>query len=370
MKKALITGITGQDGAYLAELLLEKGYEVHGIKRRASLFNTDRIDHLYQDPHEKDVRLKLHYGDLTDSMNLTRIIQEVQPDEIYNLGAMSHVRVSFDTPEYVGNVDGLGTLRILEAVRLLGLTEKTRIYQASTSELYGLVQEVPQKETTPFYPRSPYAVAKMYGYWITVNYREAYDMYACNGILFNHESPLRGETFVTRKITRAAARIALGLQETFYLGNLNSKRDWGHAKDYVKAMWLILQQEKPEDFVIATGITTTIRDFVRMAFTELGIELEFEGEGVEEIAKVKSCSNSEFKVKEGQVILKIDPRYFRPTEVDLLIGDPTKSQQKLGWELEYDLPALVKDMVQSDLRLFQKDQYLKDGGHDILNYYE
>lgn len=370
MKKALITGITGQDGAYLTELLLEKGYEVHGIKRRSSLFNTDRIDHLYQDPHEEEIRLKLHYGDLTDSMNLTRIIQEVQPDEIYNLGAMSHVRVSFDTPEYVGNVDGLGTLRILEAVRLLGLTEKTKIYQASTSELYGLVQEVPQKETTPFYPRSPYAVAKMYGYWMTVNYREAYDMFACNGILFNHESPLRGETFVTRKITRATCRITLGLQETFYLGNLNSKRDWGHAKDYVRAMWSILQQDKPEDFVIATGVTTTIRDFVRMSFAELGIELEFKGEGVDEFAVVKSSENKDFPIKVGQVVLKIDPKYFRPTEVDLLIGDPSKCKEKLGWKPEYDLEGLVKDMIESDLKLFKKDKYLQDGGHDTLNYFE
>ncbi|OHX64930.1 GDP-mannose 4,6-dehydratase [Flammeovirga pacifica] len=370
MKKALITGITGQDGAYLTELLLEKGYEVHGIKRRSSLFNTDRIDHLYQDPHEENVKLKLHYGDLTDSMNLTRIIQEVQPDEIYNLGAMSHVRVSFDTPEYVGNVDGLGTLRILEAVRLLGLTEKTRIYQASTSELYGLVQEVPQKETTPFYPRSPYAVAKLYGYWMTVNYREAYNMYACNGILFNHESPIRGETFVTRKITRAVSKIALGLQETLYLGNLNSKRDWGHAKDYVKAMWLILQQDKAEDFVIATGVTTTIRDFVKMSFAEVGIELEFEGEGVDEVAKVKACSNPQYQIEIGQIVLKVDPQYFRPTEVDLLIGDPTKSKEKLGWELEYDLDGLVKDMMQSDLKLFKKEKYLLEGGHDILNQYE
>ncbi|MBB3700970.1 GDP-mannose 4,6-dehydratase [Flammeovirga yaeyamensis] len=370
MKKALITGITGQDGAYLTELLLEKGYEVHGIKRRSSLFNTDRIDHLYQDPHEENVKLKLHYGDLTDSMNLTRIIQEVQPDEIYNLGAMSHVRVSFDTPEYVGNVDGLGTLRILEAVRLLGLTEKTRIYQASTSELYGLVQEVPQKETTPFYPRSPYAVAKLYGYWITVNYREAYNMYACNGILFNHESPIRGETFVTRKITRAVSKIALGLQDTLYLGNLNSKRDWGHAKDYVKAMWLILQQDKAEDFVIATGVTTTIRDFVKMSFAEVGIELDFEGEGVDEVAKIKSCNNPEYQIEIGKTVLRVDPQYFRPTEVDLLIGDPTKSKEKLGWELEYDLEGLVKDMMESDIKLFKKDKYLKEGGHDILNQYE
>ena len=350
MKKALITGITGQDGAYLTEFLLNKGYEVHGIKRRSSLFNTDRIDHLYQDPHEKEVKLKLHYGDLTDSGNIIRIIQEVQPDEIYNLGAMSHVKVSFDTPEYTANVDGLGTLRILEAVRLLGLIEKTKVYQASTSELYGLVQETPQSETTPFYPRSPYAVAKIYGYWITKNYREAYNMFACNGILFNHESPMRGETFVTRKITRAVARIALGLQEGLYLGNIDAKRDWGHAKDFVKAMWLILQQDEPEDFVIATGVTTTVRDFVKMSFNEVGIEIEFEGQGIDETAKVIKCNNKEFQIKAGQVVLKIDPRYYRPTEVELLIGDPTKAKEKLGWELEYDLKGLVEDMMRSDIR--------------------
>ena len=370
MKKALITGITGQDGAYLAELLLKKGYEVHGIKRRSSLFNTDRIDHLYQDPHETNIKLKLHYGDLSDSANIIRIIQEVQPDEIYNLGAMSHVKVSFDTPEYTANVDGIGTLRILEAVRLLGLTEKTRIYQASTSELYGLVQEVPQKETTPFYPRSPYAVAKLYGYWITVNYREAYNMFAVNGILFNHESPLRGETFVTRKITRAACRIALGLQDCCYLGNLDAKRDWGHAEDYVVAMWLILQQEKPEDFVIATGITTTVRDFVKKAFAELGISLGFEGEGANEIGKVVACSNPDYQLKPGTVVIKVDKAYYRPTEVELLIGDPTKAKEKLGWELKYDLDGLVKDMMSSDIELFKRDQYLQDGGHNILNYHE
>jgi GDPmannose 4,6-dehydratase len=361
MKRALITGITGQDGAYLAELLLKKGYEVHGIKRRSSLFNTDRIDHLYQDPHEKNIKLKLHYGDLTDSTNLIRIIQEVKPDEVYNLGAMSHVKVSFDTPEYTANVDGLGTLRILEAVRILGMEKKTRIYQASTSELYGLVQEVPQKETTPFYPRSPYAVAKMYGYWITVNYREAYGMYACNGILFNHESPIRGETFVTRKITRAAARISLGLQEKLFLGNLSAKRDWGHAKDYVEAMWLMLQQDQAEDFVIATGITTTVRDFVKMAFKEAGIEVEFNGVGANEIG---------FDKKTGREIVAVDPRYFRPTEVDLLLGDPTKAQTKLKWKPKYDLAGLVKDMMQSDLELFKRDQYLKDGGHKIFEYHE
>ena len=371
MKKvALITGITGQDGAYLAELLLEKGYIVHGIKRRTSLFNTDRIDHLYQDPHIEDRNLILHYGDMTDSMNLTRIIQEVQPDEIYNLAAMSHVKVSFDTPEYTANADGIGTLRILEAIRFLNLTEKTKVYQASTSELYGMVQEVPQKETTPFYPRSPYAVAKMYAYWITVNYREAYDMFACNGILFNHESPLRGETFVTRKITRATAKIALGLQDKFYLGNLDSKRDWGHAKDYVRAMWMILQQEKPEDFVIATGITTTVRDFVRMSFVELGIELDFKGEGVNEKAYVKSCSNPEYQLEVGKEVLAVDPAYFRPTEVDLLIGDPAKCNEKLGWKPEYDLPALVKDMVISDVKLMKKETYLKKGGYEILNEFE
>ncbi|WP_254412879.1 GDP-mannose 4,6-dehydratase [Dyadobacter diqingensis] len=370
MKKALITGITGQDGAYLAELLLSKGYEVHGIKRRSSLFNTQRIDHIYEDPHEKNVRFHLHYGDLSDSTNIIRIIQEVQPDEIYNLGAMSHVQVSFEEPEYTANVDGIGTLRILEAVRLLGLTKKTRIYQASTSELYGLVQEVPQSERTPFYPRSPYAVAKLYGYWITVNYREAYDMYAVNGILFNHESPLRGETFVTRKITRAVARIALGLQEKVFLGNLDAQRDWGHAKDFVEAMWLILQQEVAEDFVIATGVTTRIRDFVRMAFAEVGVELEFIGEGVNEIAKVVKCNDPNYQIKIGQEVVAIDPKYFRPTEVELLIGDPTKSMTKLGWKPKYDLKALVNDMVSADLTLFKKDQILENSGHRVMNYYE
>lgn len=370
MKKALITGITGQDGAYLAELLLSKGYEVHGIKRRSSLFNTQRIDHIYEDPHEKNVRFHLHYGDLSDSTNIIRIIQEVQPDEIYNLGAMSHVQVSFEEPEYTANVDGIGTLRILEAVRLLGLTKKTKIYQASTSELYGLVQQVPQSETTPFYPRSPYAVAKLYGYWITVNYREAYDMFAVNGILFNHESPLRGETFVTRKITRAVARIALGLQDKVFLGNLDAQRDWGHAKDFVEAMWLILQQEVAEDFVIATGITTRIRDFVRMAFAEAGIELEFTGEGVKEIAKVIKCNNPAYQVEIGKEVVAIDERYFRPTEVELLIGDPTKSMTKLGWKPKYDLKALVNDMVTADLILFKKDQILENSGHRVMNYYE
>lgn len=370
MKKALITGITGQDGAYLAELLLNKGYEVHGIKRRTSLFNTDRIDHLYEDPHEKEIKFKLHYGDLTDSTNLIRIIQEVQPDEIYNLGAMSHVQVSFDTPEYTADVDAVGTLRLLEAVRLLGLVEKTRIYQASTSELYGLIQETPQTEQTPFYPRSPYAVAKMYGYWITVNYREAHNMYACNGILFNHESPLRGETFVTRKITRAAARISLGMQETMYLGNLDAKRDWGHAKDYVEAMWLMLQQDKPEDFVIATGITTSVRDFLRKTFTELGVELEFTGSGKEEKATVKQLLQANEYLKVGQVVVKVDPRYFRPTEVDLLIGDPAKAKAKLNWQPKYSLDSLIKEMVAADLELFKRDRYLKDGGHKVFEYHE
>jgi GDPmannose 4,6-dehydratase len=370
MKRAIITGVTGQDGAYLVELLLSKGYEVHGIKRRSSLINTERIDGLYQDPHESEVRFILHYGDLTDSTNLIRIIQQVQPDEIYNLGAMSHVKVSFDTPEYTADVDGIGTLRLLEAIRILGLTNKTRIYQASTSELYGLVQQVPQSETTPFYPRSPYAVAKLYGYWITVNYREAYGMYACNGILFNHESPLRGETFVTRKITRAASRIALGLQQKLFLGNLDAKRDWGHAKDYVEAMWRILQQETPEDYVIATGVTTTVREFVRLAFAELGIELEFIGEGIEETAQVVTCQNSEYQLPIGATVVQIDERYFRPTEVELLIGDPTKAKTQLGWEPSYDLPALVQEMVQADLKLFQRDAYLQAGGHPIQNAYE
>ncbi|MDR0711833.1 MAG: GDP-mannose 4,6-dehydratase [Prevotellaceae bacterium] len=370
MKKAIITGVTGQDGSYLAELLLSKGYMVYGIKRRTSLFNTDRIDHLYQDSHEKDIRFALYYGDLSDSMNITRIVQEVQPDEIYNLGAMSHVKVSFETPEYAADVDGVGTLRLLEAVRLLGLASKTKIYQASTSELYGLVQEIPQKETTPFYPRSPYACAKLYAYWITVNYREAYGMYACNGILFNHESPLRGETFVTRKITRGAVRIALGLQDCLYMGNINAKRDWGHAKDYVRAMWLMLQQEKPEDYVIATGITTPVRDFIRMAFAELGIELVFEGKGVDEVAKVKSCSNSEYQLEKGKTVLRINPKYYRPTEVDLLIGDPSKAKKQLGWQPEYDLQALLKDMIASDVELFKRDKYLLQGGHKILNRHE
>ncbi|GAB3687628.1 GDP-mannose 4,6-dehydratase [Spirosoma flavus] len=370
MKKAIITGVTGQDGAYLAELLLDKGYEVHGIKRRSSLFNTQRIDHMYEDPHEKHIRFKLHYGDLSDSTNIIRIIQEVQPDEIYNLGAMSHVRVSFDEPEYTAQVDGIGTLRILEAVRLLGLTEKTRIYQASTSELYGGVQGHAQSETTPFYPRSPYAVAKLYGYWITVNYREAYGMYACNGILFNHESPLRGETFVTRKITRAVARIGLGLQDKVYLGNLDSLRDWGHAKDYVEAMYLILQQEKPEDFVIATGVTTSVRDFVKMSFAEIGVELEFSGEGSDEVAKVVRTSNPDFQVAVGQTVLCIDPRYYRPTEVDLLLGDPTKAMTKLNWKPKYDLKALVQDMMAADIELFRRDQFLAKSGHQVLNYYE
>lgn len=369
-KTALITGVTGQDGAYLAEYLLKKGYMVHGTKRRSSLFNTDRIDHLYEDPHVENRNFVMHYADLTDSTNLIRIIQEVQPDEIYNLAAMSHVKVSFDTPEYTANADGIGTLRILEAVRILGLTEKTRIYQASTSELYGLVQEVPQSEKTPFYPRSPYAVAKMYAYWIMVNYREAYNMYACNGILFNHESPIRGETFVTRKITRATARIALGLQEKIYLGNLSAKRDWGHAKDYVKAMYLILQQDEPEDYVIATGITTEIRDFVRMSFAETGIELEFKGEGINEKGIVAKCNNPEYQLPVGKEILAIDPAYFRPTEVELLIGDPSKAKKKLNWEPKYDLKGLVEDMVQSDLKLMKKEQYLRDGGFKIMNYFE
>ena len=373
MKVALITGITGQDGSYLAELLLEKGYEVHGIKRRSSSLNTDRIDHLYQDPHHPNQRLKLHYGDLTDAMNLTRIIEECQPDEIYNLGAMSHVKVSFDTPEYVGNVDGLGTLRILEAVRLLGLEKKTRIYQASTSELYGGMPENKNDkgfydENSPFYPRSPYGVAKIYGFWITKNYREAYNMFACNGILFNHESPRRGETFVTRKITRATSRIALGLQEKMYLGNLDAKRDWGHAKDYVRMMWMILQAEQPEDWVIATGKTTTVREFVRMSFAEVGIELEFTGTGVNEKAIVSKCNNPEFQLEIGKEVLSIDSAYFRPTEVDLLIGDPTKAKEKLGWVPEHDLAYLVKDMMQSDVKLMQKQQYLKKGGYHTNNH--
>ena len=404
MKTALITGITGQDGAYLAEYLLKKGYQVHGIKRRASMFNTDRIDHLYQDPQVENRNLVLHYGDLTDSMNLTRIIQEVQPDEIYNLAAMSHVKVSFETPEYTANADGIGMLRILEAVRLLGLTQKTRIYQASTSELYGLVQEVPQKETTPFYPRSPYAVAKLYAYWITVNYREAYGMHASNGILFNHESPIRGETFVTRKVTRAISRIALGMQDTVYMGNLSSKRDWGHAKDYIRAMYLILQQEKPDDYVIATGITTTIRDFIKLAAAEIGLEISFTGAEAEEKGYLTAVDEKLFCEKVGKEyltniktralnhplsgetkgdsstspllpfssspVIAVDPQYFRPTEVDLLIGDPTKAKTVLGWEPKYDLKGLVEDMMQSDIKLMQKDAYLKNGGYQIMNYFE
>ncbi len=375
MKVALITGITGQDGSYLAELLLEKGYMVHGIKRRASSFNTERIDHLYQDPHNDDVRLKLHYGDLTDGMNLTRIIQEVQPDEIYNLGAMSHVKVSFDTPEYVANVDALGTLRLLEAVRLLGLTEKTKIYQASTSELYGGMPENKNDqgfydENTPFYPRSPYGVAKIYGFWITKNYREAYNMYACNGILFNHESPRRGETFVTRKITRAVAKIALGLQDKFYLGNLDALRDWGHAKDYVRMMWMILQADEPEDWVIATGVTTKVRDFVKMAFKHVGITLEFKGSGVDEKAFVVECKDARYQLPVGKEVLSVDPNYFRPTEVDLLIGDPTKAKEKLGWVPEYDLAGLVEDMMTSDVALMQREKFLKSGGYERLESFE
>jgi GDPmannose 4,6-dehydratase len=369
-KVALITGVTGQDGAYLSELLLDKGYEVHGVKRRSSLFNTDRIDHLYQDPHEKNVHFRLHYGDLTDSTNLIRIIQETKPDEIYNLGAMSHVHVSFETPEYTGNADGIGTLRLLEAVRLLGLVKKTKVYQASTSELYGLVQEVPQSETTPFYPRSPYAVAKLYAYWMVVNYREAYKMFAANGILFNHESPLRGETFVTRKITRAVAKIGLGLHEKLYLGNLDARRDWGHAKDYVEAMWMILQQEEPEDFVIATGVTTTVRDFVKMAFAEVGIELAFKGEHDKEHAEVVSCSNPDFQVRIGKIVVAVDPKYYRPTEVELLIGDASKARNKLGWEPKYDLAALVREMVHADVQLFRREKILKESGFEIKNQHE
>jgi GDPmannose 4,6-dehydratase len=370
MKKALITGITGQDGAYLAELLLSKGYEVHGIKRRSSLFNTQRVDHLYSDLHEKGVRFKLHYGDLTDSVNIIRIISEVQPDEIYNLGAMSHVHVSFSAPEYTANADGIGALRILEAVRMLNMTDKCKIYQASTSELYGLVQEIPQRETTPFYPRSPYAVAKLYAYWIFVNYRESYNMYAVNGILFNHESPLRGETFVTRKITRAVARIALGLQDKVFLGNLDAKRDWGHAKDYVEAMWLMLQQEIPEDYVVATGVTTSVRDFVRLAFQEVGIEVEFKGSEENEVGIVKACNNPEYQIAIGKEILSIDKRYYRPAEVELLIGDASKAERNMGWKPRYDLAAIVKEMVASDVMIFKRDKYLKEGGHEVMNYNE
>ena len=383
MKVALITGVTGQDGAYLTEFLLKKGYFVHGIKRRSSLFNTDRIDHLYQDQHESNIRFKLHYGDLTDSTNLIRIIQETQPDEIYNLGAMSHVKVSFDSPEYVANVDGIGTLRILEAVRILGLEKKTRIYQASTSELYGGLPENKNAagfydENSPFYPRSPYGVAKIYGFWITKNYREAYNMFACNGILFNHESPLRGETFVTRKITRAASKIGLGLQSCLFLGNLSAQRDWGHAKDYIEAMWLILQQEKAEDYVIATGITTTVRDFVRMAFAELGITVEFSGKDEKEIGVIIDIDREKAAqlglnveaLKLGETVVKVDPKYFRPTEVDLLLGDPTKAKTQLNWQPKYDLQALVEDMMQSDLQLMKKDEYLKQGDYKTLNYFE
>jgi GDPmannose 4,6-dehydratase len=383
-KVALITGITGQDGAYLAELLLKKGYVVHGIKRRASMFNTERIDHLYQDPHVENRNLILHYGDLTDSMNLTRIIQETQPDEIYNLGAMSHVKVSFDSPEYTANADGLGTLRILEAVRLLGMTERTRIYQASTSELYGLVQQVPQYEKTPFYPRSPYGVAKLYAYWITVNYREAYGMHASNGILFNHESPIRGETFVTRKITRATARIALGLQERLFVGNMGAKRDWGHAKDYVMAMYLILQQDEPDDYVIATGITTEVREFISRAFKEIGLKLKFSGEGEDENAFIESVDEETFKKKVGEEylpgilkktesksnVVSVDPTYYRPAEVELLIGNAAKARKKLGWEPKYDLTGLIEDMMQSDIHLMKKESYLQEGGFKTLNYFE
>lgn len=369
MKKAFVTGVTGQDGAYLAEFLLKKGYEVHGVKRRSSMFNTGRIDSIYEDPHIINRRFHLHYGDLTDATNLIRTIQEVQPDEIYNLAAMSHVHVSFETPEYTANADGLGTLRILEAVRLLGLTKKTKVYQASTSELYGLVQAVPQNETTPFYPRSPYAVAKLYAYWITVNYREAYGMFACNGILFNHESPLRGETFVTRKITRAVAKIVLGLQDTLYLGNLDAQRDWGHAKDYVEGMWLMMQQDTPEDFVLATGITTRIRDFVIRAFAEVGITLSFEGEKENETAKVSACTGK-YKVPVGKVVLKVDPHYYRPTEVDLLIGDARKAKEKLNWQPKYTLNEMIAEMVASDIRLFERSQFLKANGFDTKNEYE
>ena len=369
-KKALITGITGQDGAYLSELLLSKGYEVHGIKRRASSFNTDRIDHLYEDPHVDNRNFILHYGDLTDSTNIIRIIQEVQPDEIYNLGAMSHVQVSFEMPEYPADPDGIGVLRILEAIRILGLTKKTRFYQASTSELYGLVQEVPQRETTPFYPRSPYAVAKLYAYWITVNYREAYNMYACNGILFNHESPLRGETFVTRNITRATAKIGMGLQDKLYLGNLDAKRDWGHAKDYIEGMWRMLQQETADDYVLATGVTTTVRDFVLMSFREIGVELEFKGEGVDEVGIVAASNNPDFPLEIGTEVVSVDPAYFRPTEVELLIGDPTKAKEKLGWEPTYDLAALTSEMVKADIELFKKNRLLKDAGFEIKNEFE
>jgi GDPmannose 4,6-dehydratase len=375
-KTALITGITGQDGAYLAEYLLKKGYLVHGIKRRSSLINTDRIDHLYQDPHVPDQHFVLHYGDLTDSTNLIRIIQDVQPDEIYNLGAQSHVKVSFETPEYTANSDALGALRLLEAIRLLGMTNKTRFYQASTSELYGKAQEVPQSEKTPFYPRSPYGVAKLYAYWITVNYREAYNMFACNGILFNHESPIRGETFVTRKITRAVARIAFGLQEKLFLGNLDARRDWGHAKDYVKAMYLMLQQDEPDDYVIATGVTIEVREFVKKAFALLGVEIEFRGKGIDEKGVVSRIPDGKWKMENGKridpgtCVVEIDPRYFRPTEVDILQGDPSKAFRQLGWKPEHTIDDLISDMVNSDLKLMNREQYLKNGGFEIKNYYE
>lgn len=370
MKKALITGITGQDGAYLAELLLKKGYEVHGIKRRSSLFNTDRIDHLYQDPHVEARNFILHYGDLTDSTNLIRIMQQVQPDEVYNLGAQSHVQVSFETPEYTANADATGALRLLEAIRLLGLSEKTKFYQASTSELYGLVQEVPQTEKTPFYPRSPYGVAKLYAYWITVNYRESYGIFASNGILFNHESPLRGETFVTRKITRAAAKIALGLQDCLWLGNLDAQRDWGHARDYVEGMWRILQHTAADDFVLATGTTTSVRDFCRMTFEALGVELAFEGEGVEERGLVAAVHSTEYSFSVGQEVIRIDPRYFRPAEVDLLVGDASKAKALLGWEPEHRLQDLVQEMIRADLQLFHRERFLRDGGFEILGQHE
>ena len=370
MKKALITGVTGQDGAYLAEFLLAKNYKVHGLKRRSSLFNTDRIDHLYQDPHIENKNFILHFGDMTDSTNLTRLINEIQPDEIYNLAAMSHVAVSFDTPEYTGNVDGIGTLRILEAVRILGLEKKTRIYQASTSELFGKVQEVPQTETTPFYPRSPYAVAKIYAYWITVNYREAYKMYACNGILFNHESPVRGETFVTRKITRAVSKIALGQQDKFYIGNLDAKRDWGHAKDYVRMMWMILQAERPEDWVIATGTSTSVRDFIKMSFNHIGVKIKFKGKGIDEKGYVEECKNPKFNLKIGKEVVQVDSKYFRPTEVDLLIGDASKAKEKLGWVPEYTLKELVNEMMTSDIKMMEKEQYLKLKGLHTNNYFE
>lgn len=370
MKKALITGVTGQDGAYLAKFLLDKGYEVHGIKRRSSLFNTQRIDDIYEDLHSGEQHFQLHFGDLIDSSNLTRIIQEVQPDEIYNLGAMSHVQVSFEMPEYVGEVDGLGILRILEAVRLLGLAAQTKIYQAGTSEMFGLIQEIPQNETTPFYPRSPYGVAKLYAHWIMVNYREAYNIFACNGIMFNHESPVRGETFVTRKITRAVAKIALGLQKKVYLGNLDAKRDWGHAKDYVEAMWLILQQSEPDDYVVASGKTTSVREFAVMAFGELGIKIEFRGKEEDEKAYVVACENDEFQIPKGQEVISVDPHYYRPTEVDFLLGDASKAKEKLGWTPKYDLPELVAEMVEADLKFFKRDKYLKDGGHKVLSFYE